>query len=258
MSPRVSKLKAVAWILLTLSVSVDVTADAFTSLATPMVAVPRRNNFDDNNRRRISNVIISRRSTNPTDGNADKEEEEDNHQQLEESIAVRGGGTDVKKPPPSLPTWKQFQAFALPCLGLWIAQPLLSLVDTAFVGLSGAAETSAQQLAALGPATTFIDGSTYLFAFLNVATTNLYSSARAQRGEQSEKAESVVRTASRVALKCGVGLMIFLLAFARPLLALYIGKIVPSSFSSKTYLTLIYRPSQKLMSFFCMRFFFRS
>ena len=82
---------------------------------------------------------------------------------------------------------------------------------------------SARNLAALGPATTFFDGATYLFAFLNVATTNLYSSARAQRGEQSDKAESVVRTAAQVALNSGLGLMLFLWAFSRPLLKLYIG-----------------------------------
>ena len=105
-----------------------------------------------------------------------------------------------------------------------MAQPLLSLVDTAFVGLSSASPAqSAANLAALGPATTFFDGATYLFAFLNVATTNLYSSACAQRGEKSDKAESVVRTASKVALRCGVGIMLFLLVAARPLLALYIG-----------------------------------
>ena len=150
--------------LLTLFVVVDfVRADAFTSL-TPMTALPRTTN----RRGGKGKYIISTKSTNPTDGN-----EDDNP--LGESIDVRGGGFEVSDLPPSLPTWNQFRIFALPCLGLWIAQPLLSLVDTAFVGLSSAAETSAKQLAALGPATTFIDGSTYLFAFLNVATTNLYS-----------------------------------------------------------------------------------
>lgn len=39
----------------------------------------------------------------------------------------------------------------LATVGLWIAGPLLSLVDTAFIGLSGASSQSAQQLAALGP-----------------------------------------------------------------------------------------------------------
>jgi Na+-driven multidrug efflux pump len=123
--------------------------------------------------------------------------------------------------------------FALPCLALWVAGPLLSLVDTAFIGLSSTDPTqSAAQLAALGPATTFFDGATFLFAFLNVATTNLYSSAQAavdtarpaQRADAVARTESVVRTAARVALRSGVGIMLFLLAASRPLLRLYIGE----------------------------------
>jgi hypothetical protein len=135
----------------------------------------------------------------------------------------RGGSSVLKDKPPAQPTWKDYRKFAIPCLALWVASPLLSLVDTSFVGLSAGAAESATQLAALGPATTFFDGATYLFAFLNVATTNLYSSAIAQKGEASDQAEAVVTTASRVALRCGIGIMLFLWAFARPLLALYIG-----------------------------------
>lgn len=141
-------------------------------------------------------------------------------------IETRGGAAKVAKLPssfPPLPTMADYRKFALPCFALWVSGPLLSLVDTSFVGLSGSSSKSAEQLAALGPATTFFDGATYLFAFLNVATTNLYASARAQSGGDSPKAESVVRTASRVALYCGVGLMLLLFACARPLLALYIG-----------------------------------
>jgi hypothetical protein len=150
---------------------------------------------------------------------------DDGDEVLTPPLETRGGGSIKKLPSslPPLPTMTAYRKFALPCLGLWVSGPLLSLVDTAFVGLSGSSAKSAEQLAALGPATTFFDGATYLFAFLNVATTNLYASARAQAGEHSDKAESVVRTASRVALYCGLGLTAFLFAFARPLLALYIG-----------------------------------
>ena len=55
---------------------------------------------------------------------------------------------------PTLPTLRQYIQFALPCLALWIAGPLLSLVDTSFIGLSSQGGNSARQLAALGPATT--------------------------------------------------------------------------------------------------------
>jgi hypothetical protein len=134
------------------------------------------------------------------------------------------GGAALPNDVPDLPTMTSYRKFALPCLGLWVMGPLLSLIDTSFVGLSGTAAQSAEALAALGPATTFIDGSTYLFAFLNVATTNLYSSARAQAGDNSPRSESVVRTAARVSLVCGFILMGLLLTVARPLLAIYIGR----------------------------------
>ena len=94
-------------------------------------------------------------------------------------------------------------------------------------------------MAALGPATTFIDGSLYLFAFLNVATTNLYASALARgetnnhknnkTGVEEKPGEGVVRTAAKTSLYCGIGLMLFLLAVARPLIALYIGPEAASS-----------------------------
>lgn len=175
---------------------------------------------------------LAKQQTTPSDEN---EAGEESSSSSPGEMIPRGGGTSIKQTPPPQPSLAEFRKFALPCLGLWVAQPLLSLVDTAFVGLSGEASASASQLAALGPATTFFDGATYLFAFLNVATTNLYSSARAQRGDQSDKSESVVRTASRVATRCGFGIMFFLLAFSRPLLALYIGRyiaLVPSTVSS--------------------------
>ena len=144
--------------------------------------------------------------------------------------------SDNTIPPPPPPTNLALFKFYFPCLALWISGPLLSLVDTSFVGLSAKAGAvggagSAAQLAALGPATTFIDGSLYLFAFLNVATTNLYASALA-KGESEKKnrsgndelpGEGVVRTAAKTSLYSGIGLMFFLLAVARPLIALYIG-----------------------------------
>ena len=78
---------------------------------------------------------------------------------------------------PKQPSYKELLKYAVPCLSLWIAQPLMSLVDTVTVGLSAKNGTGAIQLAALGPAISLIEVTLYLFMFLNVATTNLYASA---------------------------------------------------------------------------------
>lgn len=151
-------------------------------------------------------------------------------------ISIRGGDSslfssvesDEKKVPPPQPTLKELYNFCLPCLGLWISGPLLSLVDTAAVGLTAKPGMGAIELGALGPATTFIDGSTYLFAFLNVATTNLYASALARNAGDDEKAkratDAVVRTAAKIALICGFGIMSLLFWKGNFLLSLYIGE----------------------------------
>ena len=128
---------------------------------------------------------------------------------------------DTYLPAPEQPSLAALRNFYFPCLALWTSGPLLSLVDTATVGLSAKPGTGAIQLGALGPATTFIDGATYLFAFLNVATTNLYASAKAE--ENSEKCKSVVRTAGKISLFCGFFIMILLLGVGKSLMGLYMG-----------------------------------
>ena len=229
------------WGLL-LSLSVAVLGSAFSPSITPT-----SNGFNEinqlhhrhQNRKGGSLVHLSRLYTqkNSPDVDDDTKEEEKEEKVAEAALlkedALRGGGTaTLPAAVPAMPTIRDFRKFAIPCLALWVSGPLLSLVDTSFVGLSGSATDSAKQLAALGPATTFFDGATYLFAFLNVATTNLYSSALARSrqgggrgGNNNEEAESVVRTAARVARNCGIGLMLFLFVAARPLLKLYIGKL---------------------------------
>ena len=131
----------------------------------------------------------------------------------------------VGSEPPVLPSVGELVRFAVPAYVLWVSGPLLSLVDTAAVGLSAAPAASASQLAALGPATTFCDGATYLFAFLNVATTSLYASAVAA----NTSALSVVQRASKIAISCGVVLTPLVLFSCRRLLSLYIGESVASN-----------------------------
>jgi len=61
--------------------------------------------------------------------------------------------------------------FALPALGIFLCNPLLSNIDNAFVGKT----TGTMGLAALSPATICTDQMLYMFSFLGRATTGLVS-----------------------------------------------------------------------------------
>lgn len=63
--------------------------------------------------------------------------------------------------------------FTLPLLGVWLSNPLLSLIDTTAVGkFSGVSH-----LAALSPATCLCDDGIYMLSFLTIVTTNQLANA---------------------------------------------------------------------------------
>jgi Na+-driven multidrug efflux pump len=66
--------------------------------------------------------------------------------------------------------------FMIPTFGMYLANPILSLCDTAYVGLYG----DAVELAALGPGCALCDMMCYFANFLAVATTSLLASAIAR------------------------------------------------------------------------------
>lgn len=81
------------------------------------------------------------------------------------------------------PTYTTMLKFALPTLGIYLSGPLLSLIDTAFVGKFA---KSSAELAALGPATAICDQLTATCLFLAVATTNILANKLAQgKGEEA-------------------------------------------------------------------------
>ena len=71
-------------------------------------------------------------------------------------------------PPHTTTTYSECARFAAPALAIYVAGPLMSLIDAALVGRKG----SSAALAALGPAGTISDSATTLLVFLSVATTN--------------------------------------------------------------------------------------
>lgn len=116
-------------------------------------------------------------------------------------------------------------AFTLPSMGIWLANPLLSLVDTSIVGLSSAASGSLLDLAALTPAVALSNNATHACGFLAVATTALVAQARARGGPSATaEAQQAVSDALCFALLVGVLLLGLLASSAVPLMAAMAGQ----------------------------------
>jgi len=117
--------------------------------------------------------------------------------------------------------------FIAPTLALWMAPPVMSLIDTSVVGRY----CGPTDLAALSPGCTLIDSSSYLFFFIATAATNLVASAIAN-GDDSE-AERIVSEALFLALCSGAFLGGLVLLAGSPILMRIAGEasasVVPSA-----------------------------
>eukprot|EP01038_Epipyxis_sp_PR26KG_P004380 gene4380-6195_t len=105
----------------------------------------------------------------------------------------------------SIPSTLELIKFGLPTLGIWLLQPILSLIDTSVVGLSPASTLS--ELAALGPGIAWIDSSSYMFQFLGMATTNLY--ANSLRDKDLMKSYQVLSQSLFISVVFGILLGLF-------------------------------------------------
>lgn len=120
------------------------------------------------------------------------------------SVAVEETNRPRRYPP--APTIAECLAFVLPALGIYTCPPLMSLIDTTFVGRF----CDSVDLAALGPASTISDMGSLPLIFVSVACTNLVSRAYAERDD--DELSRVTRTALAVGLAGGalVGAALFL------------------------------------------------
>ena len=104
-------------------------------------------------------------------------------------------------------------ALAIPALGSLIAEPVLSLVDTAFIGRVGT-----DALGALGIASAVFALSFFLFNFLEYGTTT--EVARAVGRADTPAAGRAVVTALVMAIGCGAVTTVVLVAFRGPIAGL--------------------------------------
>lgn len=92
--------------------------------------------------------------------------------------------------------------FAVPAIGVWLCGPILSLIDTAAVGLLA----GTKQQAGLNPAVAICDYSALLMAFLYTATTNLIATAQQEEKKSLTKEHTANTLISSLQLSGVVGL----------------------------------------------------
>ena len=125
-----------------------------------------------------------------------------------------------------VPTINDLIKFGLPTLGIWLLQPILSLIDTSVIGMSSSSASSVLELAALGPGIAWIDSSAYLCQFMGMATTNLYAIAISEGDVQKQR--KVLSHATIISTVLGLLLFVVQFAFAKPLVTVLAGSAVES------------------------------
>jgi len=141
--------------------------------------------------------------------------------------------SDVKTTTPSsrnimreinTPSVAKILKYTIPAIGVWLCSPVLSMIDTASVGLlSGTA-----QQAALNPAVSVTDTGALVVAFMYTATTNLIAAAQAQDQDDGEGIDAprttlTLITALKLALVVGSVFGVTLSFFGNTLIQSLIG-----------------------------------
>jgi len=112
---------------------------------------------------------MSMESDTQDDEDEDESTESDNLQQLDQ----RTEESQLTSLSESTPSIAKILKYTIPAIGIWLCSPVLSMIDTAAVGLlSGTA-----QQAALNPAVSVTDFGALVVAFMYTATTNLIATA---------------------------------------------------------------------------------
>lgn len=117
---------------------------------------------------------------------------------------------------------KRIIKFAIPAAAVWLCGPVLSLIDTASVGIF--AGTAHQ--AALSPAVFVVDYMVLFLAFLYAATTNIVAAAAVPGADTEEGATKPARallSSLQISLRVGSAMGMFVQAFAPQLLRLLMG-----------------------------------
>lgn len=144
------------WIASTIyRIDITTTVNAF---STAPIAIPGRLVYGKPQIRRIVAASFVEEASADEETNEVKIEQEEEHNMDKVKASKR-----------------EMLGFAIPALGIFLSNPLLSNIDNAFVGRT----VGTAGLAALSPATICTDQMLYLFSFLGRATTGIVSRAYA-------------------------------------------------------------------------------
>lgn len=121
-----------------------------------------------------------------------------------------------------VPVRKEVLCFALPALGSVLADPLMSVVDTAFVG-----QFSSLHLAALAPNTSIFNLFFQVFTFLGITTTSMIANravnapglTKAETESRRKSASTVLAHSMVLAVVCGVACCGIMLTCGPPMLS---------------------------------------
>eukprot|EP00986_Skeletonema_menzelii_P006306 scaffold2381_cov143-Skeletonema_menzelii.AAC.1 len=146
----------------------------------------------------------------------------------DDAVTAVEASTTVISPPIereiNTPSVAKILKYTIPAIGVWLCSPVLSMIDTASVGLlSGTA-----QQAALNPAVSVTDYGALVVAFMYTATTNLIAAAQAQDQDDGKDADSprttlTLVTALKLALVVGSVFGVGLSFFGKTLIQSLIG-----------------------------------
>ncbi|CAJ1356127.1 unnamed protein product [Effrenium voratum] len=100
---------------------------------------------------------------------------------------------------------KEVLRFVWPVMLAFLASTLQGLIDSAFVGRCG----GALQLAALSPATSFLDGLSYLLSFTAIGTLNVLAAEGSSSSERERLLSRSLAVAGAVGAVAAVAVMIF-------------------------------------------------
>jgi hypothetical protein len=140
---------------------------------------------------------------------------------------VKHDPTIISYPP--VPSLRECLSFALPALGIYACPPLMSLIDSSFIG-----RTSSLELAALGPASSISDSAPLPLLFLSIASTNLIAQSFSRNDTGS--LTRVSRTALGLGTMGGIVLAIALYHIVLPMSLLYCGENAAATTGSSAHL----------------------